>query len=186
MLFQAKNIQWSLSTMHGGSEDTDINVIILQLVEIMLAATFACTISVLSTLSGHYNLESSRFMHYGTCSHSKNGCVSSKNLENLAFSVNIAQTEKIIASIDHSYHQHWLNIHLNGSCWRLCRSYTTICILCGILQHIAMCIISQFIIIYRITMNKGRNLSVYVTFGNATQIICTAFIKIYQEGFFFL
>ncbi len=37
-------------------------------------------------------------MHHGTCRHCKNGCVE--------------QTEKYIASIDDSYHQHWLDNHI--------------------------------------------------------------------------
>ncbi len=33
------------------------------------------------------------------------------NSENSALSVSIAQTEEFIASVDYSYHQHWLDIH---------------------------------------------------------------------------
>ncbi len=43
-------------------------------------------------------------MHPGTCRHCKNGCVS-RTAQKTQLSVNTAQTEKFIASVDYNYHQ---------------------------------------------------------------------------------
>ncbi len=51
-------------------------------------------------------------MHPGTWSHCKNGCVS-RTSQKTQLSVNIAQTEELIASID-NYCQQRLDIHMKS------------------------------------------------------------------------
>ncbi len=94
------------------SEYNNIYVIILQLVEITFAATLACAVTLFSTLShiattGELACAVCIMVHAGTAG--KVVCAGQRK-KNSAFSVNIAQTEEFIASVDYSYHQHWLEI----------------------------------------------------------------------------
>ncbi len=78
--------------------------------------------------------ESSSVMHYGTCRHYKNDCVSRTNPENSAFSVNTAQTEELIASINYKYYvtghpheKYWSSSLIIHKVTKMTRKYCIYC-----------------------------------------------------------
>ncbi len=104
MLFQAKNVR--LFPRYTVSQNITTSMRLFEACVKKIAATLACSISLLSTLSGYYNLRKARvqciMVHVGTARTATRAGQTQKT----QLSVNTSQTEKFIVSFDYSYHQH--------------------------------------------------------------------------------